>query len=62
VQLNVDVRERLQPRPELAAGAPNPLGHRAHQPVVPGEQGDDPVGLAEFVLTQHDRSVPIQPH
>jgi hypothetical protein len=30
--------------------------------VVTGEQGDDPVGLAEFVLAQHDRSVPVQPH
>ena len=62
MQLNVDVRERLQPRPELAPGAPHPLGHRAHQPMVPGEQGDDPVGLAEFVLAQHDRSVSVQPH
>ena len=62
VQLNVDVRERFQPGPELAAGAPHALGHRAHQPVVAGEQSDDPVGLAELVLTQHHRSIPVQPH
>ena len=62
VQLNVDVRERLQPGTELAAGAPHALGHRTDQPVLAGEQGDDPVGLAELVLTQHHRSVPVQPH
>ena len=62
MQLNVDVRERLKPGPELAAGAPHPLGHRTHQTVLTGEQRDDPVGLAEFVLAQHDRSVPVQPH
>ena len=62
MQLNIDVRERLQSGPELAAGTPHALGHRAHQPVVAGEQGDDPVGLAELVLAQHHRSVPVQPH
>ena len=62
VQLHVDVGERLQPRPELAAGAAHTLGHRAHQPVLTGEQGDDPVGLAELVLAQHHRPVPVQPH
>ena len=62
VQLNVDVRERLQPGPELAAGAAHALGHRADQPVLAGEQGHDPVGLAELVLAQHDRSIPVQPH
>ena len=62
MQLNIDVRERLQPGPELTSGAPHTLGHRAHQPVVAGEQGDDPVGLAELVLAQHHRSVPVQPH
>jgi hypothetical protein len=30
--------------------------------MVAGEQGDDPVGLAELVLTQHHRSIPVQPH
>ena len=62
VQLNIDVRERLQPGPELAAGAPHTLGHRADQSMVAGEQGDDPVGLAELVLAQHHRPVPVQPH
>jgi hypothetical protein len=30
--------------------------------VLTGEQGDDPVSLAELVLAQHDRPVPVQPH
>src|ERR1700749_5348296 len=40
----------------------NTLGHRANQPVVAGEHGDDPVGFAELVLAQHHRSIPVQPH
>ncbi len=62
VQLDIDVRERLQPRTEFAAGAAHPFGHRANQPVVAGQHGDDPVGFAELVLAQHYRSVSIQPH
>ena len=62
MQLNVDVRERLQPGPELAAGAPHSLGHGADQPVLTGEQGDDPVGLAELVLAKHHRPIPVQAH
>jgi hypothetical protein len=30
--------------------------------VPPGEQGDDPVGLAEFLGAQHDTLVPVEPH
>ena len=62
VQLHVDMRERLQSRAELAAGAAHSLGHRADQSIVAGEQGDDPVGFAELVLAQHHRPVPVQPH
>jgi hypothetical protein len=62
MQLDVDVGERLQPGAELAAGAADPLGDRAHQPVIAGEQGDDAVGFAELVLAQHNRPVPVQPH
>ena len=62
VQLRVDVRERLQPRTEFAAGAANTLGHRTNQTVVAGQQRDDPVGFAELVLAQHHRPIPIQPH
>ena len=50
MQLNVDVRERFQPRAELAAGTPHPLGDGPHQPVVTREQGHDAVGFAELVL------------
>ena len=62
MQLDVDVCERLQPRPELAAGATHSLGHRTDQTMVTGEQGNDPVGLAELVLAQHHRPIPVQPH
>ena len=62
VQLDVDVRERFEPGAELAAGTPNPLGDRADQAVVAGQEGDDAVGLTELVLAQHDRPVPVQPH
>ena len=34
----------------------------ARTTVLAGEQGDDPVGLAELVLAQHHRSIPVQPH
>jgi hypothetical protein len=56
------VRERLQSRAEFAAGAPHPFGHRTDQPVITGQQGDDSVGFAKLVLTQHNSSVSIQPH
>jgi hypothetical protein len=59
VQLHVDVGERLQPRAEFAAGAAHAFGHRANQPVLAGQQCDDPVGFAELMLTQHYRSVSI---
>jgi hypothetical protein len=59
VQLRVDVSERLQSRAEFAAGAANTLGHRANQPVIAGQQGDDPVGFAELVLAQHNGPVSI---
>ncbi|CNU44215.1 Uncharacterised protein [Mycobacterium tuberculosis] len=62
VQLHLDMRERLQARAEFAAGASNTFGHRADQPVIAGQQGDDPVGFAELVLAQHNSPVPIQPH
>src|SRR5271168_4906233 len=56
------MRERFESRAELAASAAHTFGHRADQPVVAGEQGDDPVGFAELVLAQHHRSIPVQPH
>jgi hypothetical protein len=59
VQLRVDMSERLQSRAEFAAGAANTFGHRANQPVIAGQQGDDPVGFAELVLAQHNSPVSI---
>ena len=52
--------ERLQPGAEPRGGAADPSGHRA-QPAVPaGEQGDDPVGLAELLHAQHHRVVAVE--
>src|SRR5699024_1788486 len=62
VELHVDHAERFQPGPELRAGAPHPLGHRAHLPVAAGQQRDDPVGLTQLVGAQHDRLVPVELH
>jgi hypothetical protein len=59
MQLRVDMRERLQPRAEFAAGAAHTLGYRTNQPVIAGQQGDDPVGFAELVLAQHYSPVSI---
>ncbi|SIG05510.1 Uncharacterised protein [Mycobacteroides abscessus subsp. abscessus] len=62
MQLHVDMREGFQPRAELTARAAHPLGYRAHQPVLTGQQGHDAIGLAELVLPQHDSTIPIKPH
>ena len=62
VQLDVDVREGLQPGAELAAVRRTPLATARTKAVVAGQQGDDAVGLTELVLAQHDRPIPIQPH
>jgi len=62
MQLNVDVRKRLQPCPELTARAAHTLGDRTYQTVLASQEGDDPVGLTELVLTQHHCSIPVQPH
>jgi len=59
VQLYVDMREWFESRPEFAASTAHTFGHRANQPVVAGEQGDDPVGFAELVLAHHHRSIPV---
>ena len=62
MKLYINMGERFQPGPELAAGTAHALGDRADQAVVAGQQGDDAVGLAELVLAHHDRPIPIQPH
>ena len=62
MKLYINMGERFQPGPELAAGTAHALGDRADKAVVAGQQGDDAVGLAELVLAHHDRPIPIQPH
>jgi hypothetical protein len=59
MQLRVDMRERFEPRAEFATGTAHALGHRTNQPVIVGQQGDDPVGFAELVLAQHYSPVSI---
>ena len=64
-QLHVDVAERLEPAAEPRRGAPHALGDRADAAVPAGEQGDDPVGLAQLLHPQDDRvvavSLPLNP-
>jgi hypothetical protein len=62
VQQQVDVAERLEPAPEPALGAPDPLGHGAQLAVVGAEQDHDPVGLPERVAAQHDSLVTPETH
>lgn len=62
IEMDVDVGERFEASTELGPGAAHPLGHRAHEPVVGGQQRDDPIGLAELVLAQHDSLITVEPH
>ncbi len=57
--LNDLARVVIQPGPEAAAGAADPLGDGADLAVVLGQQRDDPVGLAELVGAQDDGVVPV---
>ena len=61
-ELQVDVRERFEPRPELRRGTSNTLGYGAHLAMPPAEHRDDPVGFAQLVGAQHDRIVAICRH
>ena len=54
--------ERLEPRAPARGGAAYALGDRADQPVLAGQQGDDPVGLPQLVGAQDDRLVAIEGH
>lgn len=62
MQLHIHIRERFEPSAEFGPGPPHPLGDRANQPVLAGQQRDDAVRLAQLVLAQHHRMIPIQPH
>src|SRR3712207_9465905 len=58
-QLDVDVGERLEPGAELRGGPAYALGHRAHPPVAPRQEGDDAVCFAQLVGAQDDRLVTV---
>ncbi len=62
IEQNVDVRKRLQPRAELGFGTANPLRDGPHDPVLPGQERDNTVGLAQLVLAQDDCVVTVWPH
>ncbi len=58
-QLEIGHHERFQPGAEPAAGAPDALRHRTHLAVVLGQQGDDPVGLAQLMGAQYDGVITV---
>ena len=58
VQHRSDLKARLQPRAEAAAGATRALGDRAQPPVIGRVQMQDPIGLAVADRTQDDRVGP----
>lgn len=62
IEQHVDVRKRLQPCTELGFGAANPFCDGPHDAVLPGQQRDDTVGLAQLVLAQDDCVVTVWPH
>lgn len=61
-ELHVDVGEGFEAGPELGLRPPHTPGHGPHPPVSTGEQGDDPVGLAEFLCPQDDAVIPEEAH
>ena len=62
VELHVDVPEGLEACPDPRGGAAYALGHRADPTVLPREDGDDPVGLAQLLGTQDDTLVAVETH
>ena len=62
VALDVDDHERLESRTEPGLGAPHALGDGADLATLLGEEGDDPVGLAQRMGAQHDGLVTVEGH
>ena len=62
VKLDVDEHERLDPRPQPGLGLAHPLGDRPHLAAFPGEQRDDPIGLAQLLGPQDDGLVAVEAH
>ena len=49
IQLNIEVDEELQARPEARLCPAHALGHRAHEAMIAGEQDDDAIGLTKVI-------------
>ena len=62
VQLDVDVAEGLESRPEAAPRATHSLGNSAHPAVGAGEEGDDAIGLAEALGAQDESFIAVRRH
>ena len=62
VELQVGDHERLEPRAELRARAAHALRDGAHLAVLPRQQRDDAVGLAQLVGAQHDGFISVDGH
>ena len=62
VQLDVDVAERLEPGTDATGRLAHPSGHPANATVRSGEEGDDAIGLAQLLGTQHDGLVAVEGH
>src|SRR5205085_11421239 len=58
-QQDVYVPVQLERRTELALRTAHAFGDRTDLAVGPGQEGEDPVGLAVIELAQHDRVVAI---
>jgi len=54
VELDVDEHERLDPGAEPGRRLPDALRDGPDQPAPPGQERDDPVGLAELLAAQDD--------
>lgn len=61
-ELDVDVGEGFEAGAELGLGAADAACHRAYAAVTAGEEGDDPVRLAQLLGAQHDAVVAEQTH
>src|SRR5699024_5909645 len=58
----VDVGARLQSSAEARLGATHPFANGADQAGTPGQEGDDAIGLAQFLGAQHNTLVTVETH
>ena len=62
VEPYAEVGERLESGSEAAFGTASALGHSAKAAVIPGEQGDEAVGVAERVGAEDDGFRVVERH